>query len=326
MRKVVGISVALATVAALAAACGSSGSGSAASSKSGDLTKIDVGYVPFDDDAVLFLAKEKGIFAKHGLDVTLHQAAAPTPIVASMVSGQYQFGFITIPVLINANLGGQKMQCVSVVDGQVDPNSDSAAFVASAKSGITTIGQLTGKTIGVVQLSSLNLFEAKKLVGDAGATNVKYVAIPFPQMPQALADGRLDAALITSPFVQIALKAGAKTLAHPNSQLFPNGTVYCFGATASYLSGNAKSAQAFRDAMNESTLYAKTHLSEEKATLVKYLKLSPEEAQAQKIASNYVPELNVQSISDIQDLMKQQGAIKSTVDPPSMVWSPSASN
>jgi NitT/TauT family transport system substrate-binding protein len=96
--------------------------------------------------------------------------------------------------------------------------------------------------------------------------------------------------------------------------------VYCFAATARYLSGNAKTAQAFRDAMVESTLYAKDHLSEEKDTLVKYLKLSSEEAQAQEIASNYVPELNLQSISEIQDLMKQQDEIKSTVDPKSLIW------
>ena len=322
MRKVVGISVTAATVAAFSAGCG--GGHEPATGGSAGPTTIDVGYVAFDDAAVLFLANENGIFARHGLRVRLHEAASPTPIVASMASGQYQFGFVTIPVLVNTNLGGQKTQCVSTVDGQVDPHSDSAAFVASAKSGITDAGGLSGKTVGVVQLSSLNLFEAKKLTGDAGAKNVKYVAIPFPQMPQALADGRLDAALITSPFLQIALKAGAKVLAYPNSQLFPNGTVYCFAATARYLNGNARIAQEFRDAMNESTLYAKTHLTEEKATLVKYLKLSPQEAQAQRIATNYVPELNLASIADIQELMKQQGVIKSVVDPASMVWSPPA--
>ncbi|WP_203918981.1 ABC transporter substrate-binding protein [Rugosimonospora africana] len=325
MRKVVGVSVALATVAALAAGCGGGGSGSGSGS-SGGLTDVNVGYVAFDDAAVLFLATEKGIFAKHGLKVKLFEAASPTPIVASMVSGQYQFGFVTTPVLINTNLGGQKLKCVSVVDGQVDPNSDSAAFVASAKSGVTNPAQLSGKTIGVVQLSSINLLEAKKIAEDAGAKNEKFVAIPFPQMPQALADGRIQAAVVTSPFLQIALKAGAKPLAYPNSQLFPNGTVYCFGATAKYLSGNAKTAQQFQDAINETTVYAKTHLTEEKATLVKYLKLSAADAQAQEIASNYIPELNVQSISQTQDLMKQQGAIKSTVDPNSLIWTPPSSN
>lgn len=319
MRKVVGISVALTTAAALAAGCGGGGS---STGSSGGLTNVNVGYVAFDDAAVLFLANEKGIFAKHGLKVKLNEAASPTPIVASMVSGQYQFGFVTTPVLINTNLGGQKLQCVSVVDGQVDPKSDSAALVASAKSGVTSPAQLSGKTIGVVQLSSINLLEAKKIAEDAGAKNEKFVAIPFPQMPQALSDGRIQAAVITSPFLQTALKAGAKPLAYPNSQLFPNGTVYCFGATGRYLSGNAKTAKEFRDAINETTVYAKTHLSEEKATLVKYLKLSASDAQAQQIASNYVPELNVQSLSDVQDLMKQQGDIKSTVDPASLVWSP----
>lgn len=319
MRKGIAIGAVLTALVALTAAC-SSGSSSSHKS-SGGLTTVNLGYVPFDDDAVLFLAVEKGIFAKHGLKVNLHEAASPSPIVASMASGQYQFGFVTTPVLINANLAGQKVQCVSVVDGQVDPKSDSAGFVASPKSGITSLAGLSGKKIGVVQLSSINLFAAKKLASDAGSSGMQFVAIPFPQMPQALASGRIDAAVVTSPFLQTALKAGAKVLAYPNSKLFPNGTIYCYGATSKYLAGNGKTAQKFQASINEATTYAKTHLTEEKATLVKYLKLSSADAQKQKIASNYVPKLNEASIAGIQTLMKDQGAIKSTLDPKSLIWS-----
>jgi NitT/TauT family transport system substrate-binding protein len=319
--------MALAAVASLAAACGNSASGSSdsagASGSSGkSLTDVTVGIVPFTPNAVLFLAQKNGLFKKHGLNVTTESAAAPTPIVASMVAGKEQFGFLTTPVLINANSQGTSVKCVSPIDGQTAPDRDASALVAKKDSGITSPKDLSGKTVAVVQLSSINLIGAQKIITDAGGKDTKFVAMPFPQMPQALADGRVDAAVITSPYLQTALQAGAVALAHPSSDLWPNGTIYCYAATASYLQKNAKVAKEFQDAMVEAINYTKTHEDEAKATLVDQLKLSPEQAQAQVIPSNFVPKIDVKSIASIQDVMVEQGAVKKTVKPADLVWTP----
>src|SRR5207248_8118461 len=69
-----------ASIAALAlglAACGSGGTSAAGGSSGGSATSITVGYVPYGDDVALFLAKEKGFFTRHGLNVTLTPAANP---------------------------------------------------------------------------------------------------------------------------------------------------------------------------------------------------------------------------------------------------------
>jgi len=309
----------------VATACGGGGDAGGDSQQaagSGGLTDVTVGIVPFTPNAVLFLAQKNGIFQKHGLNVTTESAAAPTPIVASMVAGKQQFGFLTTPVLINASSQGTGVKCVSPIDGQVAPDKDASALVAGKNSGITSVSQLGGKTVGVVQLSSINLIGAQKLITAAGAKDTKFVAIPFPQMPQALADGRVDAAVITSPYVETALQAGAVALAHPSSDLWPGGTIYCYAATAGYLGKNPETAKAFQDAMVEAIDYAKGHEDEAKATLVDQLKLTPEQAQAQVLPTNFVPEINVDSIADIQDVMSEQGAIAKKVDPEDLVWQP----
>ena len=315
--------MAVAAVLSITAACGSSSSDDAAgSSGSGGLTDVTVGIVPFSPNAVLFLAQKNGIFKKHGLNVTTESAAAPTPIVASMVAGKQQFGFVTTPVLVNANAQGTGIKCVAPIDGQISPDRDASALVAAKDSGITSLKDLSGKTVAVVQLSSINLIGAQKLITDAGAKDTKFVAMPFPQMPQALADGRVDAAVITSPYVETALEAGAVPLAHPSSDLWPNGTIYCYAATSSYLKENPKVAQEFHDAMVEAITYTKDHEDEAKATLVDHLDLTPEQAQAQVIPSNYVPEINTDSIASIEKVMVEQGAIKKEVDPADLVWQP----
>lgn len=313
MRKAVR-ATALAAVMVVAAACGGGGG------SGGGPTDITVNIVPFSPNAVLFLGMEKGMFEKRGLNVELQRSASPIPVVASLVAEQADFGFVTTPVLINANREGTPIKCVAPVDGQISTDRDSSALVAPAGSGIDSLDDLSGKSVAVVQLASINLIGAKKLIEDAGATGTEYIAMPFPQMPQALADGRVDAAVITSPYLETALDAGAVPLAHPSSDLFPTGTVYCYAATTPYLEENPAVAQGFHDAMEEAILYTKDHEDEALATLVENLELTPEQAQAQIIPSNYVPEINLDSISAIQDLMAQQGSINSTVDPADLVW------
>jgi NitT/TauT family transport system substrate-binding protein len=315
MRKGVK-AAALAAVMVVAAACGGGGGADAGP------TDVTVNIVPFTPNAVLFLAMEKGMFAGRGINVELQRAASPVPVVASLVAEQADFGFVTTPVLINANREGTPIKCVAPIDGQVSPDRDASALVAAAGSGIDSLDDLSGKSVAVVQLASINLIGAKKLIEDAGSKGTEYIAMPFPQMPQALADGRVDAAVITSPYVETALDAGAVPLAHPSSDLFPNGTIYCYAATAQYLSENATVAQGFHDAMEEAILYAKDHEDEALATLVEHLELTPEQAQAQIIPTNYVPEINLDSITAIQDVMAQQGSINSTVDPADLVWRP----
>ncbi|MCZ2827563.1 ABC transporter substrate-binding protein [Modestobacter sp. VKM Ac-2986] len=315
---------ALAAVATMAAACGSDGGGDspAAAGGSGELTEVTVNIVPFTPNAVLFLAMENGTFERNGIKVNIERAASPVPVVASLVADQAQFGFVTTPVLINAAREGTALKCVSPVDGQISPTEDSSALVAAADSGIDSLDDLGGKSVAVVQLASINLIGAKKLIEDTGATGTEYVALPFPQMPQALADGRVDAAVITSPFLEQALDAGAVELAAPSSDLFPEGTVYCYAATSSYLGDNADVATRFQKAMQEAIVYAGEHQDEAKATLVEYLELTEEQAQAQVMPSNFVPEINLESIGEIQDLMQEQGSIDSTVDPAELVFQP----
>lgn len=323
MRKIIAIGIATMLVGALAAC--SSGTGSTTTSSSGaakKLTDVNVGIVPFSPDAILFYAEDHGIFAKHGLRVTTQDAASPIQVSAAMVSGTQQFGFITTPVLINAALAGTSLKCVAPVSGQSPAADKESGLVASKASGITDLTGFAGKKFAVVQLGSINRLSSQKLFDDAGVKGVQYVAIPFAQMPQALADGRVDGAEVSSPFLKTAVDAGAKVLSYPNAALWPDGTIYCFAGTANYLGKNPKVAKAFQDAMKEAILYAKGHQAEVLKTLVDHLKLSPAVAAEQALETNFVPEINASSINNIQKEMKKQGVIKSTVSVNDLIWTP----
>jgi NitT/TauT family transport system substrate-binding protein len=321
-----GSSSAPASTASAGAGSGTSGGAGSSTGAPGGVTNVTLGYVPYSDDASLFYAQSSGIFAKHGLHVTFVPQASPVAVEASMASGTEQFGFITTPVLINLNSKGVSVKCVSSVDGSEpsDPANDSTVLVAAKGSGITSVKGLAGKNVAEVQLTSLNSLAVEILAKRAGIdpASIHQIAIPFPQMPAALAQGRVQAAVIVAPFAGTATAEGATVLTHPNVDLFPNGTVTCLDAMNSYISANPAIVSDFRAAMDESIAFSQTHQSVVKQTLVKGLSLTPAVAARQILATNWNPALNVASITTIENYMKQFGVITSEPPAASMVWNP----
>ena len=347
-RYAIGAMLAVTTLAAAACSSGSSSSSSAPASSSsaaaggsssaaatggsssaaaaGSVTNVTLGYVPYSDDASLFYAQDSGIFRKHGLNVTFVAQASPVAVEASMASGQEQFGFITMPVLINLASKGVGVKCVSTVDGNepTNPADDSTVLVAAKGSGIKSIKDLAGKNVAEVQLTSLNSLSVMVLAKQAGIDphSIHQIAIPFPQMPAALAQGRVQAAVIVAPFTQVALGEGATVLTHPNQVLFPNGTLTCLDAMASYISANPAVVSDFRAAMNEAITYSATHQAEVKQSLVKGLSLTPAVAAKQVLATNFSTSFNQASITQIANDMKEFGIISTAPDPATLVWNP----
>ena len=297
-----------------------SGSGSAT------VTNVTLGYVPYSDDASLFYAQDSGIFRKHGLNVSFVAQASPVAVEASMASGTEQFGFITTPVLINLNSKGVGVKCVSTVDGNepTNPANDSTVLVAAKGSGITSIKDLAGKNVAEVQLTSLNSLSVMVLAKQAGIDphSIHQIAIPFPQMPAALSQGRVQAAVIVAPFTQTALGEGATVVTHPNQVLFPNGTLTCLDAMSSYISANPTIVSEFRAAMDESVAYSATHQSVVKQTLAKGLSLPMAVAEKQILATNFSTTFNTASIAQIENDMKQFGIITSAPPASSLIWNP----
>jgi NitT/TauT family transport system substrate-binding protein len=287
---------------------------------------VTLGYVPYSDDASLFYAQDSGIFRKHGLNVSFVAQASPVAVEASMASGTEQFGFITTPVLINLASKGVGVKCVSPVDGNepTDPANDTTVLVAAKGSGIKGIKDLAGKNVGEVQLTSLNSLSVMVLAKRAGIDPHSFhqIAIPFAQMPAALAQGRVQAAVIVAPFTQTALGEGATVLTHPNQVLFPNGTLTCLDAMASYISANPTVVSNFRAAMNEAITYSATHQAEVKQSLVKGLSLTSEVAAKQVLATNFSTSFNQASITQIANDMKEFGIISTVPDPATLIWNP----
>lgn len=304
-----GLAASLAMTGAAAASAGASHA-KHATHHAKHLKSINLSYVPYANDAALFLGVRRGTFAKEGLKLNLSTAANPGVVIAGMESGQYQLGFSAVVEVIDARAHGTNVKCVSNVEGNQGTSTaqDGTMILASPKSGITSVKQLPGKTVATVQTASLNSMTTDQMVDAAGGNpgSIRYVTMGFAEMPQALAQGTVQAAIVTSPFAQEAVAQGAKVLGHPNVAIMSNQSTVCFAATDGWLGHHIKMAHEFQKAMATSIAYAKAHPKAAAQTLVKAgLAKNVHQALGFKLGTNWDATLRPSSVVKTEHLMER---------------------
>jgi NitT/TauT family transport system substrate-binding protein len=325
----------LATGALLLAGCGgsdsagggssSAASGSSAEAGSGDLTKITLATNPSSQTAPLFLGVKDGIYAKHGLEVEVVPQTDVAAIISGVASGQYDFGFATVVHVINANVNDIPIRAVATVEGQQKPAEDPEegnALVAGPNSGITSAGDLGGKNLGVIGLSSLNTLAAWDMAAKAGVdtTTINLIQLPFGQMTAALTAGDIDAAVIQAPFISDAVAGGGTIIGKPNVETFPNMAVGLYTTSQGYIDANPETVKAFADATVEAQEYATDNIDKAKDTLVENLGITPEAAKAAKWNTGSNPYVNVEGFAKAQELLTKYAGQTRQLDVNTLVW------
>jgi ABC-type nitrate/sulfonate/bicarbonate transport system substrate-binding protein len=196
-----------------APASGSSGASTTAEKK---VTKLRVGIVPSATFLPTMVAKEQGIFEKHGLDVelTIVQNLATMP---GAMGRQFDLGPISGPDIIKAN---KQNVDVVLVSGSAYDTLDFATseVMLPADSTIKTAKDLEGKTVGAASLGGnihpSTLWWLKQ--NGADGEKVKFVEVPHPNHFDQIKAGRVDATESLEPFKsRMKAELKAKPLVDP---------------------------------------------------------------------------------------------------------------
>src|SRR4029077_9016459 len=209
----------VAAVALSAAACGAAsgqtsaagGGGQSSDAAVGGLVQVDLAALPIAQVAPFVLAEEKGIFDKHGIDLTISYVEPPA-LVPAVMSGDADFIWGNPPALLAARANKVPLKSVTTVSvAGTDPSTFPIQVMVPTGSDIKTLADLAGKTVATASLFQLNDLALMESLQKAGvdASTVKFVEIPFPNMAEALGAGRADAIISTEPFVTITKKSGA---------------------------------------------------------------------------------------------------------------------
>src|ERR1044071_5113275 len=148
MFRVVGTAIA---AAALAASL--TGAAIAAEPKPLDpVQKVKIAYVPIMKFATAYVAADRGLFKKYGLDVTFEKVKSGTEAIAFLSQGSVDVGGIAIVTSL-WNSWNRGLDIRVIAPGGLEPMQGSSTNLLlskkAAEDGVKTVADLKGKRVGV---------------------------------------------------------------------------------------------------------------------------------------------------------------------------------
>ena len=315
--------LAVLTAALLLAACGGGDEDGATpgTTEPGKTREVTVGVIPILDVAPIYLGVEQGFFEDRGLDVKLETAQGGAAIVPAIMSGQYQFGFSNNTSLLLARGQGLPLRAIapgSASTGKV--GEDFAGVVVRADSAIQSAKDLAGKSVSINTLNNIGDTVIREAVrqdgGDPAAVN--FVELPFPDMPAAVAEGRVDAAFVVEPFLTIAEQQGARDVSSVYAVATENLSVATYFTSEQMLQSDPDMVEAFSEAMVESQRYATENPDEVRRIITTYTQIDPGLIDQLTLPA-FPDEINVDSIQVLADLALEDGLLKEKADVEALV-------
>jgi NitT/TauT family transport system substrate-binding protein len=201
-------------------------------------TKVAIGISGWTGFAPLTLAKEAGIFAKNGLDVTIQKIPQASRHLA-IASGAIQCAATTVETWIVWNAAGVATKQLFQLDKSYGADG------MAVRGNIASIKDLKGKTVAASAPGTAPYFTLAWFLRENGMTlkDVTIVNMEPAAAAQAFIAGQNDAAMTYEPFlsaVRNAPQSGkiiATTLDYPM-------VMDTFGCTPAFIAGNEAAVRA----------------------------------------------------------------------------------
>lgn len=307
----------LGVLAAIAAAATISAAPTVADAQQ-KLTPLRIAYVPVATWLPAWVAKDTGIFEKHGLDVSM-TPVQNLSLLPGTVGRQFEIAASTPPDVIKAAAGG--LDVVAVAGEAIETKDNQAmAVIVRKDSGITGPKDLKGKAIAAPTLGAVmhvaTLYWLKKSGVDPNS--IRGVEVPFPNMGDQLKAKNVDAVEALVPFTTTILAAGNVSIGDPmlavgDEVLFP-----FWIANGAWARANRPIIKAFIDSLTEAKVHMDAHPEEARATLAKYSRL-PAAVVAKVPYPTYRFTLKPEELGVWVDVLAELGQVSGNIDKSKLV-------
>ncbi|MDK2784460.1 MAG: NitT/TauT family transport system substrate-binding protein [Bacillota bacterium] len=219
----------------------------------------------------LFLAKEKGFFAKHGLDVQLTVVQGLAERKQALAGNQVQGMATAQDVQVTLAAAGLPIKVVWVLDESAGGDG------ILAKDDIKSVADLKGKTVALEVGSTSHLFLLTALQ-QAGLSDkdVKIAQMSAADAGAAFVSGKVDAAVTWEPWLSqaVAQKKGHVLL---SSKDLPGIIVDSVSLRSDFVEAHPEAVQGFVAALAEAMDYYKTNPDDAASIMAKGLGIDVKE-------------------------------------------------
>ena len=276
--------VAILTVALGLASCGPKGGEQATQPTSApgkNTTALKIGYSRLRISLPIFVAQEKGIFAKHGIDAQLQVYDTAQPMMQALVEGKLDIaGYTALPITYTAMQRSEKK--LYFLTTMIEDQEHRISYLLRRKPApgqkptIKTIADLKGKKIGI--LPTIAYKSWLTIILKANGVNPNSVTIqqiaPTEQV-MTLKSGGVDALFTNDPAATAGILTGAaelitnvvecpKYIENP----FPFGS---FNVSKGWADRNPEEFQKLAAALDEAVEFINANPKEAQQSMLPYL-------------------------------------------------------
>lgn len=323
MRRQVLAVVAVSMTALAMAACATpadsaNGTSPAADEPAETLRELTIAVLPVAPYAPVYIADSMGFFEEEGLSVTIELQQNAAQIVPAILNGSVDIGTGSVPPLVAAVDNGLPIRGIAGLNAIQTAEKETARLLVMPDSGISSLADLPGKTVGVNALNGLLHLGIVAAMRDAGLddASVEFVAIGFPEMGTSLRSGNLDATLVTEPFATDALDQGAVDIGGPLSALGVGAPAAVVFATEQLASSDPGLVESVRAAIAKAADYANSHPEAVGEALEAQGGITAEQFASLRFTEHYDADYDPATIDKIAGLMFDLGWVNGehTVD------------
>jgi NitT/TauT family transport system substrate-binding protein len=173
------------------------------------LEKIRLCGVPTDDMTPIYYALKTGLYQRAGIDLEIVTVANGAVSTAGVVGGAYELGKASPTQSVIAHR--RSLPVVIIANGAIwTVRTNWSQILVAADSSIKTGADCNGKTGSAANLNDVSQFCVMKWVDMNGGDSrtIKWVEIPGSAAAAAIAEHRVDFALLNEPLLSAALESG----------------------------------------------------------------------------------------------------------------------
>ncbi len=163
---------------------------------------IRIGGPALEHNALIYVAQERGLFEKNGVNVTLRDDY-PTGVgpVNDMAAGALDLSVTAEYPVLSRILSGGNVSIVATIDRYQNEN-----LIGRKDLGVSSIGDLRGRRIGLPRGTILEFFLGRLLeLNGMSFGDVTLVDVKTSQFADAIANGEVDAVMCFEPHVSLVL-------------------------------------------------------------------------------------------------------------------------
>ncbi|WP_373539800.1 nitrate ABC transporter ATP-binding protein [Chamaesiphon sp.] len=256
-------------------------------------TTVNIGYIPLTDAAPLIVAKEKGFFAKYGIEqVNLCKEADWDAIADQIVSGDLHAAQMVtgLPLALTLGMNGRPSTPISV---PLVLSRNGNAITLSAQlyqQGIRTLQNLKAAistttierklTLGIVHDCSMHNLMLRYWLASAGIdpdTDLDLIVIPPSAMVDRLRSGEIDGFCVGEPWNTQAVQEGIGFVIATDLDIWAGNPEKVLGFTEAWAQQHPNTHSAIVRAVLEACEYCDEprHRPEILTLLTEYLNISP---------------------------------------------------